>query len=269
MVVALQLIMNWCRRVGLNANPNKTTLVPFTNRRKLCTEPILVENQPIPYSGEVKNLGVILDSKLNWGAHLEHITKKATKAIWVCSSYCGRTWGVSPELMLSIYQSTVRPILTYAAWIWWRKVDQKTTQEKLNKLQRLACLSISGAIRTCPTAALESIFGLTPLHLHIKGTAASSALKYACLNKSTETAGHMCIIQNIPKWEYLVQCTDCVLNEQDFEKPFGITILKGDSWTWRTSSLRLTPQFGTPMDPRPMKALVVGSTAQTHEYQLV
>lgn len=116
MAVALQLIMNWCRRVGLNANPNKTTLVPFTNRRKLCTEPILVENQPIPYSGEVKNLGVILDSKLNWGAHLEHITKKATKAIWVCSSYCGRTWGVSPELMLSIYQSTVRPMLTYAAW---------------------------------------------------------------------------------------------------------------------------------------------------------
>lgn len=118
MIVAIKLIMNWCRRVGLNANPN---------RRKLNTEPILVEDQPIQYSSEVKYLGVILDSKLNWGAHIEHITRKATKAIWVCTSYCGRTWGASPELMLSMYQSTVRPIVTYAAWIWWKKADQKTT----------------------------------------------------------------------------------------------------------------------------------------------
>lgn len=37
-------------------------------------------------------------------------------------------------------------------------------------------LRVSRYREPCPTAALEAILGLTPLHMHIKGTAASSAL---------------------------------------------------------------------------------------------
>lgn len=39
-----------------------------------------------------------------------------------------------------------------------------TIQNTLYKLQRLACVSITGAMRTSPTAALEAILDLTPLH---------------------------------------------------------------------------------------------------------
>lgn len=69
--------------------------------------------------------------------------------------------------------------------------NQITTQNKMSKLQRLGCLSILGAMRTCPLAALEAIIGPTPLHLHSNGTALSSALRYVFLNKCTETFGHM------------------------------------------------------------------------------
>jgi len=36
------------------------------------------------------------------------------------------------------------------------------------QIQRMACLNITGAMRTTPTAAMELITGLTPLDLYVK-----------------------------------------------------------------------------------------------------
>ena len=54
-----------------------------------------------------------------------------------------------------------------------QKVDMV---KELTKLQRTACigLSITGAFRTTPTAALEVAIGLTPLPLWIKGETRAS-----------------------------------------------------------------------------------------------
>ena len=38
-------------------------------------------------------------------------------------------------------------------------------QAKLNGLQRQACLAITGAICSTPTAAMEALLGLLPLHI--------------------------------------------------------------------------------------------------------
>jgi len=52
--------------------------------------------------------------------------------------------------------------------VWWPRVDKKTEGRKLEHIQRLACLHITGAIRTTPTKALEIIVGLEPLTIFIK-----------------------------------------------------------------------------------------------------
>jgi hypothetical protein len=49
--------------------------------------------------------------------------------------------------------------------------ELKTSKAELRKLQRLACLDITGAIRTSPTAALEILLGLPPLHLQLEAEA--------------------------------------------------------------------------------------------------
>ena len=231
MTDAILGILRWCEKVGLRANPSKTTLVPFTNRKKISQEPIIINNLPIPYSREVKYLGVILDQRMTWNAHTENLYTKGLKALWTCSSYCGRAWGAPPELMLKMYKSVVRPILTYAAWIWWKKAEQITTQKKLNKLQRLACLLITGAMKTCPTAAMEVIIGITPLHIHIEAEAARGALKHVTLNGEVDTRGHMSILNKIPNWEYLAHGTDMTLKAYDFDKPFSTTILEREGWS--------------------------------------
>jgi hypothetical protein len=69
----------------------------------------------------------------------------------------------------------VRPIITYAATIWWPKLKYKTIQAKLSKLQRLTCLGIAGA----PTATVV-LLGLLLLHLNIEAEAEVGIHRHSC-----------------------------------------------------------------------------------------
>lgn len=58
-----------------------------------------------------------------------------------------------------------RPIITCGAVAWLSKASQTSVGLQLSKLQRLACICASGAMRTCPTAALEVMLEFTTLHM--------------------------------------------------------------------------------------------------------
>jgi len=51
----------------------------------------------------------------------------------------------------------VRPILTYGEIASGDRARLSTTKAKLHKLQRMACVCMTGAMRTCPTAVLERL----------------------------------------------------------------------------------------------------------------
>jgi retron-type reverse transcriptase len=164
---ALNVVNDWSREENLKVNPNKTTIIPFTRRRKLHLKAPTLNGTQIHFSNETKYLGVILDKKLTWNAHLTRTIKQATVAFWSCKRLLGKTWGLSPKLIYWSYRTIIRPIITYAALIWWPKMNQKIASERLSKVQRLACLGITGAMPTCPTAALEAMLDLPPLHLQV------------------------------------------------------------------------------------------------------
>ena len=48
---------------------------------------------------------------------------------------------------------------------------------KLNKLQRLTCLAVTGAMRTTPTVATEVLLGLPPLRVTVAGRGAGGDLQ--------------------------------------------------------------------------------------------
>jgi hypothetical protein len=65
-----------------------------------------------------------------------------------------------------LYTRVIRPIF-HAALVWWPKVKQKSTKTQLGRIQRMACLAITGAMKSTPTAAMEVLLNLTPLDLLI------------------------------------------------------------------------------------------------------
>jgi hypothetical protein len=63
---ALNVVVKWAVEEGLNISPHKTDIVPFTNRIKIeDLELLTLHGKELKMLGEVKYLGVILDSKLN------------------------------------------------------------------------------------------------------------------------------------------------------------------------------------------------------------
>lgn len=157
---ALNITHKWCRREGLNVNPSKTVIVPFTRRKKNTLIQPSLDGVRIPFSEEVKHLGVTLDKKLNWNSHLDKVITKGTNALWVCSKALGKTWGLRPNMVHWIYSAIVRPKITYASLIWWPKTNEVTAQKKLGKLQRLACISMTGAMKSTPSVALDALLNI-------------------------------------------------------------------------------------------------------------
>lgn len=99
MQIALNYTLAWCKGEGLNVNPSKTTLVIFTRKRNVNIKAPSLDGVQLTFSSRVKYLGVILDKKLNWSEHLEHVVNKATTALWACRRVIGGKWGLKPRIV--------------------------------------------------------------------------------------------------------------------------------------------------------------------------
>jgi hypothetical protein len=62
----------------------------------------------------------------------------------------------------------IRPVLTYGSTVWWLRVRYNVSRTEISKIERLACLAITGVMKTSPTAAMEVLLGLPPLHVTIE-----------------------------------------------------------------------------------------------------
>ena len=165
---ALNMVVKWAVKEGPNISPHKTAIVPFTNRRKIeGLEPLKLHGKDLKMLDEVKYLGVTLDSKLNWNQHLQKIIRKTQTTFALVRRTCSRNWGLRPNMVHWLYTRVIRPSILYGALVWWPKVIQKTTKTQLGRIQRMAYLAITGAIKSTPTAALEVLLNLIPLNLLI------------------------------------------------------------------------------------------------------
>jgi hypothetical protein len=95
-----------------------------------------------------------------------------------------------------IYISVVRPILTYAALLWWKKASQISVNRKTAHLQRFAGVSITGTMHSTPTAALEVI--LPPLGIYIEGKARQATYRLNCSGDFTRARfGHLEVFEKM------------------------------------------------------------------------
>jgi hypothetical protein len=160
------MVIKWAVKEGLNISPHKTAIVPFTNRRKAeGLGPLTLHGKELQMLGEIKYLGVTLDSKLNWNQHLQKIIRKAQTTFAVVRRIFGKKWGLRPSMVHWLYTRVIRPSIFHGALVWGSKAMQKTTTIQLGMIQRMACLAITWAMKLTPTAAMEMPLNLTPLDL--------------------------------------------------------------------------------------------------------
>jgi ribonuclease HI len=228
---ALKILSAWTVTKGLSINPSKTELMLFT--KKTSTPPMVLPKMngvTIKLSKSVKFLGQIFDPKLNWRLNVENRVRKANIAFYACSKMFGRRWGLQPKMIIWMYTAVVRPILTYGATTWWPAIEKKQNISAMDKIQRTAMIGATGALRTCPTNALNVILHLMPIDLHIKSEAAISAIRLKDLGLWKEKPyGHTSILRSLPR-ELVTQGTDYRTPIINFDKNFRVIIPTREQW---------------------------------------
>ena len=162
---ALKIIFNWCRQVCLPVNPAKAEAIIFTLKTKVTTKPLKLGTAVIPYKETVKYLGVFLDHKLSWLPHCMEKSKKMKVALLQCKRAISSRLGIRPAIMKWIYTAVIRPALFYGVVVWGTAFEKANCLKRVEAVQRLALLLITGALKTTPTAALECLVGIEPVKI--------------------------------------------------------------------------------------------------------
>ena len=90
-------------------------------------------------------------------------------------------------MTLWAYNAMVKPMITYGSIFWGHRAAAH--ESKLIKVQRLAMLLSTNVVRSTPTAGLEVILGLPPLHNHIQKRGLASFVPLDTLKRSWDGLG--------------------------------------------------------------------------------
>jgi hypothetical protein len=181
---------------------------------------------------EVKYLELTLDKGLTWKAQLGNLINKAYRAFCTCKGTFGKTWGLKPKGLHWIYIMIIRPILTYGSTVWWTSVNYVSRME-LNKLQRLACFAITGAMKTTPTAAMEVLLGLPPLHVVIEAEAQAGIYRLMCNQQwrpRSANYGYDKKSRDMEQEPVFLMGTDRMTLRYVFHKPFKVHLSSRHEW---------------------------------------
>ena len=167
----------WGLTHGLQFNASKTEVIIFTlarPKKKDLPNKLKVGNLDINFGKEAKYLGVTLDHKLLWTPHVDKTTNKNKQYLFMLRAAVSKKWGPSPTYMKWIFNTIIKPRITYACLVWGPSLRHKTKENQIRSINKLAVSMISCTRRSTPRIALEVIYNLPPLHLVITYEALAS-----------------------------------------------------------------------------------------------
>ena len=193
---AITQASHWATSCGLEFCPKKTQALLFTYKNtpvnKDTGEPFALRmcGIDIPNVRSTKFLGVTLDKKLNFHEHITKRIKACRLALLRVRPILGHTWSPSPIYTRWLYTSAIVPMMSYGSAVWIKAIDEQGIREKLSSLQRMGLLSITPVRRGTPTASLELLYNIPPLHILLRERAEMTFLRLGSLQQTHWIASH-------------------------------------------------------------------------------
>ena len=131
---------------------------------------IQIENNLIEPKTDIRVLGLQIDTKLKWGAHIRKTQEKMTSQSLALTKISTSTWGASFAKARQVYTAVVRPAMTYGSTVWHtpREIKKnKATTSKLSVMQNKCLRTVTGAFKATPVEVLEAETFIAPMELHL------------------------------------------------------------------------------------------------------
>jgi len=124
----------WSKQNNMKLNIDKTKeMTIYFGRKVTHLPPINIDGQDLECVSQTKLLGVILNKKLTWQDHIDHICSKAAKRLYFLRLL--RRAGVPKNDIIQVYTSIIRSMLEYACEVWHPGLTSKQST-KIEQLQK-------------------------------------------------------------------------------------------------------------------------------------
>ncbi|XP_045457894.1 uncharacterized protein LOC123668146 [Melitaea cinxia] len=168
---ALERVRAWGQSNKLRFAPHKTNAMVVTRKLKYDTPRLHMGGVDIVLSHEIKLLGVVIDHKLTFNAHVANVCRRALAFYHQLARAAKTSWGLHPEVIRTIYRAVVEPVILYAAAVWAPAVDKLGVRKQLNVVQRGFAQKLCRAYRTTSLNSVLLLAGILPLDLRVREAA--------------------------------------------------------------------------------------------------
>ncbi|XP_039297911.1 uncharacterized protein LOC111054701 [Nilaparvata lugens] len=150
-------ISSWAKLWKIKVNETKSVQVNFTNRK--CEQiPLAINGKPVPFANEAKYLGMTLDARLRWKAHVkkkrEELGIRYRRIYWLI----GRNSALSTYNKILIYKQILKPIWMYGIQLW--GCASKSNVDVIQRFQNKVLRNIVDAPRFSRNADIHRDLGV-------------------------------------------------------------------------------------------------------------
>ena len=163
----LQLAINnlqiWSEKTGFIFSTTKTVTMHICRKRGCVktTGSLSLNGTQIPPVTTHTFLGLIIDQRLSWGAHIKHLKKTCYKTLDLLKFLSGKSWGSDTKMLLRLVIALLKPRMDYGVETYGQARD--TLLKMLDPILNQSIRTATGAFRSTPIPSLLTISGLKPL----------------------------------------------------------------------------------------------------------
>jgi hypothetical protein len=159
----------WATDIKIEFNDKKSKVLFISRKRKDNKKVnIYLNYKRQEQNEEIKYLGIYLDSKFNFNAHIDHTVAKLITLVNMLGRTAKLQWGLGHKALNTINEGAVVPILTYGAPIWIEAIWKNRNLTKYKRIQRLVNMKIAKAYQTVSYDASCMIAGVRPIQIKKK-----------------------------------------------------------------------------------------------------
>ena len=158
----LNKLTKWSKETGLKFSTQKSVYCIFTHKNTKNLN-LTLYNDRLPRSYKIKYLGMTLDHRLNWKAHIEHLKEKSQQRLAILRCVSKRKWGADRKTLRTLYLSLIQSPINYGSFLYGAAGGEDL--KKLNRIQYAGIRIINGALRPTRTTMLEIEAHIQPLDL--------------------------------------------------------------------------------------------------------
>lgn len=114
--MAIDKFINWCDDNDLEVHSMKCKVITFSLRKISIHADYYIKGVVIERIESIRDLGVILDTKLSFSAHFEYVSNKAHAMLAFVKRHCYKTFDTDIAKML--FYALVRSHLEFASQVW-------------------------------------------------------------------------------------------------------------------------------------------------------